>query len=235
MKRVTVRPVLAGLLAGAVLSTGCAVDPQARVRGAEARNRELSAAVLAADQAVQPAAAYVAELSSPQNARGSFSMYYSPASLEGMSRQMMPYQMSGGDFHRQLTGTIYVERLGDIRFLSRNRLTCRAYLRGENIRYTGKVPSFAKAEVEEFQRAVASGGYADLEVQLTLKGNQIHAQTRATGVHLNAKSGHEGELVSAMNERAFNRPFIFDATIPGSSQAPRRLMVTGNHVVVTYQ
>jgi hypothetical protein len=44
-----------------------------------------------------------------------------------------------------------------------------------------------------------------------------------------------GELLNAMNQRAFNRPLIFDMSIPGGGQAPRRLLVTGNHVVVTYQ
>lgn len=229
------RFAFAFLVAGALLGSGCATDHAARLRSAEARNRELSAAILAADQAVQSVAAYTAELSAPQKARGSFSMYYSPAALEQLATQALPYQMAGKDFHAQLTGTIAVERVSNFRFISRNRLSCRLHLRAQNVNYTGSVPAFAKGQVQEFVRAVNSGGYADVEVQLTLRGQQVYAQARATQVKLNQKTSEEGRLVSAMNERAFNRPIIFDLGIPGSSQTPRRLLVTGNHVVVTYQ
>lgn len=229
------RRLLGLLVAGALLSTGCSTDPRFRLSRAEQRNRELSAAILAADQAVQPVAAYAAELSAPQNARGVFNMYYSPASLEQMFAQAVPYQMTGKDFHSKLTGNIIVDRISDFRFTSRNRMTCKLTLRAENVRYTGDVPAIAKSRVADFVKAVNSGGVADLEVQLTLRGNQVHAQARATNVKLRQKTSDEGELISAMNERAFNRPLIFDMSIPGSSQVPRRLLVTGNHVVVTYQ
>jgi hypothetical protein len=229
------RSVLGLVVAGALLSTGCSTDPRFRLSRAEQRNRELSAAILAVDQAVQPVAAYASELSAPQNARGSFSMYYSPTSLEAMLSQAVPYQMNGKDFHSKLVGTITVERFSDFRFTSRNRMTCKLHLRADNVRYTGSVPAIAKSRVESFVKAVNSGGIADIEVQLTLRGSQVHAQARATNVKLRQKTSDEGELISAMNERAFNRPLIFDMSIPGSSQVPRRLLVTGNHVVVTYQ
>jgi hypothetical protein len=229
------RPALGLVLAGALLSTGCGSDPRMRLSRAEARNRELSAAILAADQAVQPVASYAAELSAPDNARGSFSMYYSPASLEQMFSQAVPYQMNGKDFHSKLSGNIIVERVSDFRFTSRNRMTCKLHLRAENVRYTGDVPAMFKGRADALVRAVNSGGTADLDVQLTLRGNQVHAQARATNVALRQKTSDEGELVSAMNQRAFNRPLIFDLSIPGSGQVPRRLLVTGNHVVVTYQ
>lgn len=235
MKRFSgLRPAL-GLVAGALLFTGCAADPAARLRRAEARNRELSAAILAADQAAQPAAAYAAELSAPQNARGSFSMYYSPATLEQLFSQAVPYQMNGKDFHSKLAGTITVERVSDFRFTSRNRMTCKLHLRAQNVRYTGDVPAMFKSRADALVKAVNSGGTANLEVQLTLRGNQVHAQARATDIALRQKTNDEGELLNAMNQRAFNRPLIFDMSIPGSRQAPRRLLVTGNHVVVTYQ
>ncbi|XXF76687.1 hypothetical protein P2318_27065 [Myxococcaceae bacterium GXIMD 01537] len=228
------RPVLGLLLAGALLA-GCGTDPRVRLSRAEARSRELNAAALAADQAVESVAAYSTELSSPQSARGSFSMYYSPASLEQVAGQMLPYKMSGKDFHKQLSGEITVERISDVRFTSRNRLTCRLHLSAQNVRYTGSVPSFFKKEVQGFERAVASGGYADLEVQLTLRDNQVLAQARATGVTLRQPTDRQADLLNAMNERAFNRPLVFNMSIAGGSQSPRRLLVTGNHVIVTYQ
>lgn len=236
MKRLLgLRPALGLVLAGALLSTGCGSDPRMRLSRAEARNRELSAAILAVDQAVQPVAAYASELSAPQNARGIFNMYYSPASLEQMFSQAVPYQMNGKDFHSKLAGTIIVERVSDFRFSSRNRMTCKLHLRAQNVKYTGNVPAMFKGRADALVRAVNSGGIADLDVQLTLRGNQIHAQAQARNVKLRQKTEDEGELVSAMNQRALNRPLIFDMSIPGSSQVPRRLLVTGNHVVVTYQ
>lgn len=235
MRRPLSLSALALLVVGALLGAGCGSNPRYRLSRAEARHRELSAALLATEQAIQPATAYAAELAAPQNARGTFSMYYSPASLEQLMAQGVPYRMNGKDFHSKLLGEINVERVSDFRFTSGNRLTCRLHLRPENVRYTGNVPSMFKKRVQAFERAVNSGGYADLAVQLTLQGNKVHAQVRVTNVQLRQKTDEEGELIRAMNERAFNRPAIFDMTIPGSAQVPRRLMVTGNHVVVTYQ
>lgn len=235
MKRLPgLRPTLALLAATALLGSGCA-DPRSRLRQAEQRHRELSASILAAEQALQPASAYVAELSSPQSARGSFSMYYSASALEQLAAQAVPYKMTGKDFHKQLSGEIVAERLSDIRFRSRNRLTARLHLSARGVRYTGSVPPGYGDRVKALERAIASGGYAELDVQLTLQGNRVVAQVRATDLKLRSKSQDEDQVLTQMNQRAFNRPLLFDMSIPGSSQVPRRLLVTGNHVVVTYQ
>jgi hypothetical protein len=226
------------LALGAVaLLAGCAADPRARVRALEQEQRDLNMALQAADQSVQAASAYAAEISSPGQSGPSFSMYYTPAMLEQLSSQMLPYRMPGRELHSKLDGEIVVERLSGFRFLSRNRLVCQAFLRGVNVRYTGQVPSFAKKQVQDFQNALASGGaLADLEVQLTLDGNFLRAKAEATSARLVSKRDGtaEGMLRDEMNKRALRTPLNFDLTIAGSSAVPRRLMVTGNHVVVTY-
>jgi hypothetical protein len=223
------------LATAALLVSGCSLDAATRLKYAEQRNRELTAAITAAEQAGQPAASYIAELSTPQNARGSFSMYYSAAAIEQMAAQMVPYRMTGKDFHFQLTGEIFAQRLSDVRFNSRNRLTARLHLSSQGVRFTGTVPPGYADDVKGLEKAIAAGGYADLDIQLTMQGARVLAQVHARNLTFRSPSSLTGEILSKMNERAFNRPFVFDMSIPGSSQVPRRLLVTGNHVVVTYQ
>lgn len=222
---------------GAVaLLAGCAIDPRTRVKWLEEDQRNLTMALQAADQSVQAASAYEAEIRSPGQGGPSFSMYYTPALLEQLASRMVPYRMPGRELHSKLDGEIIVERISGFRFLSRNRLVCQAFLRGVNVRYTGKVPSFAKKQVQDFQNAIVNGAYADLEVQLTLDGNILRAKAQATSARLVSKRDGtaEGMLRDEMNKRALRTPLNFDLTIAGSSAVPRRLMVTGNHVVVTY-
>jgi hypothetical protein len=223
-------------LGAVALLAGCAVDPRIRVKSLEQEQRDLNMALQAADQSVQAASAYAAEISSPGQSGPSFSMYYTPAMLEQLSSQMLPYRMQGREVHSKLDGEIIVERLTGFRFLSRNRLVCQAFLRGVNVRYTGKVPSFAKKQVQDFQNAIVNGALADLEVQLTLDGNILRAKAEATSARLVSKRDGtaEGMLRDEMNKRALRTPLNFDLGIAGSSAVPRRLMVTGNHVVVTY-
>jgi hypothetical protein len=234
--RSTSRLALAALL-GAALLGGCAVDPRIRARQLEDEQRSLTAAVQAADQAVQAATSYAAEVSAPGQAGPTFSLYFTPAMLEQLSSQMLPYRAPARDFHGKLTGEIIVERLSGLRFLSRNRLMGTLHLRGVNVRYTGAVPGFAKKQVQEFQAAIAKGAVADLEVQLTLEGNVVRARAKALSARLVSKrdGNAEGMLRDEMNKRALRGALSFDMSIAGSSAAPRRLIVTGNHVVVTYQ
>ncbi len=229
------RPGLALLATAALLGSGCSLDAATRLKFAEQRTRELTASLTAAEQAVQPASAYIAELSSPQNARGSFSMYYSAAAIEQMAAQVVPYRMTGKDFHHQLAGEIIAERLSDVRFDSRNRLTAKLHLKSQGVRYTGTLPPGHADDLKGLEKAIASGGYADLEIQLTLDGSRLLAQVHARNLTFRTKAKYVNDVRNKMNERAFNRPFIFDMSIAGSSQVPRRLLVTGNHVVVTYQ
>lgn len=230
------RPALAAFLVAALLGGGCAVDPRYRVKTLEDEHRILTAATQAADQSIQTASTYAAELASPGQAGSTFSLYYTPAMLEQLSTQMLPYRAPGRDFHSKLTGEIVIERLTGFRFISRNRVLCQAHLRGVDVRYTGKVPSFAKGQVKEFQRNIAQGAVAELEVQLTLDRNTVRAKAVATALRMKAgrDASSEGMLQDEMNRRALRTPILFDLSLPGG-QAPSRLMVTGNHVVVTYK
>ncbi|MFP2931605.1 hypothetical protein ACLESO_41755 [Pyxidicoccus sp. 3LG] len=225
------------LLVAATLLTGCAVDPRVRLKSLEDENRKLTQQVQAADQSVKAATAYVDEVRTPAKAGGAFSLYFTPESLERMAAQAVPYRMPGRDFNSKLKGEIIVERLTDFRFLSRNRVRCKAHMRGEKVKYTGSVPSFAQGQVREFEQAVTKGAIADLEIQLTLDGSRVLGRAQATEVRLKAKrdASAEGRLQSEMNNRALRQALVFDMTLQGHGAVPSRLMVTGNHVVVTYR
>jgi hypothetical protein len=229
------RLMLSALMGMALLS-GCAIDPRTRVKILEDEQRRLNGSVQAAQQAVQASSSYAAELANPGQSSTPFSMYYTPAMLEQLAGQMVPYRMSGREFNSNLEGEILIERLSDFRFASRNRVLCRALLRGVNVRYTGKVPSFAKGQVRAFQDAIAGGAVADLEVQLSIEGSMLRAKAEAVGVKLLAKrdSSSESRLQDEMNKRSLRTPVMFDMSIAGSGVVPRRVMVTGNHVVISY-
>jgi outer membrane murein-binding lipoprotein Lpp len=224
--------MLAALMGAAVLG-GCAIDPRTRVKWLEDDQRRLNAQVHAAEQAVQ-ASSYATELATP-GASAPFSMYYTPAMLEQLASQMLPYRMSGREFNSKLEGEIHVERLTNFRFISRNRVLCRAHLRGVNVRYTGKVPAIAKGQVRDFQQAIAGGAVADLEVQLSLDGPMLRAKAEAVSVQLVTKrdASSESRLQDEMNKRALRTPVAFDMSI-GTNVSPRRVMVTGNHVIISY-
>lgn len=230
------KTALAALGAGALLAGCFSVDPRVRVKRLEDEQRDLNTKLQAAEQSVKDASQYAAEMASPGQSGPAFSLYYTPAMLEQLSTQLLPYRMQGREVHSKLDGEIIVERLTGFRFLSRNRLSCQAFLRGVNVRYTGQVPSFAKKQVKDFQSALGNGVLADLEVQLTLEGNILHAKAEALSARLVSKrdASAEGMLRDEMNKRTLRTPLNFDLAIPGSSAVPRRLMVTGNHVVVTY-
>lgn len=225
-----------GLLTAAVLLGGCAADPRVRMKALRDENGQLTREVQAADRAVQASASYLEELQSPAKAGGAFSLYFTPEALDRMATQMVPYRMPGRDFNSKLQGEIVVERVTDFQFLSRNRLRCKAHMRGEKIKYTGSVPSFAKGQVKDFEQAVTKGAIADMEVELTLDGARVLARAQATDIRLKAKrdSSAESRLQSEMNSKALRLPLVFDMTLQASGAVPRRLLVTGNHVVVTY-
>jgi hypothetical protein len=201
----------------------------------EDEQRRLNTAVQAADQSVQASSAYATELAAPGQASAPFSMYYTPAMLEQLASQMVPYRMSGREFNSKLDGEILIERFTNFQFISRNRVMCRAHLRGVNVRYTGKVPSIAKGQVRDFQKAIADGAVADLEVQLSLEGPLLRAKAEAVSVQLAKRdASSESRLQDEMNKRALRTPVMFDMSLAGSSVVPRRVMVTGNHVIITY-
>jgi hypothetical protein len=207
------------------------------MRLAEKENQRLTRELEETDRALQSVTAYTGELRSPGNAGRSFSMYYTPTALEQMASQLLPMRMAARNFHKQLEGEVIIERISDIHFGPLNTLTCRAVMRGDNIRYTGRVPKAYQSEVRKFQSGVAAGVVADFVVELSMSSdNALVARARATQTRLKAHSSGsaEGMLRDQMNERVLRLPFAFDLTLQGSGAVPRRMVLTANHLVVTY-
>lgn len=225
---------LCALLCVAVL--GCALDPATRIRYAQQEQQRIAREMEGVDRQLQAQQAYLEALRNPGQVGRSFNMYYSAAGLEQMAAQLMPVRMSAREFHPQVTGTIIVERLYDIRFVGPNKLTCKLFMRGEDVSYTGKVPSSYAGEIRKFQQGVAAGVDVDLDVQLTLEGTTLGARAQATDTRLQANKGSAGEgmLQSEMNKRALRVSLLFDLNIPGSPLPPRNVVVTPNNLVVTY-
>ncbi|ATB27533.1 hypothetical protein [Melittangium boletus] len=227
---------VAFLALGALVAGGCA-NPAGRLREAERENQRLSGEVAELTRAVQSVNAYTEELRAPGAAGRSFRMYYSPASLEQMASQLFPLRMAARNFHQQLQGEVILERLSDVRFGADNTFTCRATLRGENIRYTGSVPKMYQARVRQFQSGVASGVVADLVVELSMSpDNTLLARAHATRTKLrvNSDSSAEDMLRGQMNDRVLRTPFSFSLSIPGGNVVPRGMLLTANHLVITY-
>lgn len=225
---------LSALLGVAVL--GCAVDPATRLRSAQQEQQRIAREMEGVDRQLQAQQAYLEALRNPGQAARSFSMHYSPAALEQMAARLMPLRLSAREFHPQVTGTIVIERLSDVRFVGPNKLTCKLFMRGEQVSYTGKVPSSYAGEIRKFQQGVAAGVDVDLDVQLTLEGTTLGARAQATNTRLRANAGSYGEsmLQSEMNKRALRVSLLFDLTVPGSPLPPRHVVVTPNNLVVTY-
>ncbi|OJT27446.1 hypothetical protein BO221_05600 [Archangium sp. Cb G35] len=224
------------LVAWAVASTGCGTSAATRLRSAEKDNRLLTEEQQQLDRALQSVSRYTEGLRSPGKAGRSFSMYYTPAALEQMAAQLLPMRMPARTFDQSLLGEVVIERISDVRFGPLNTLTCRAEMRGDNIRYNGSVPKAYQAEVRKFQSGVAAGVVADLVVELSMGGdNSLLARAHASRTKLKANSSSqpEGMLRNALNERVLRLPFTFDLTVPGGG-APRGMVLTANHLVVTY-
>lgn len=221
----------------AVVGAGCATTPASRLRSAERDNQRLTQELEAVNRSLQSVTDYTEGLRSPGKSGRSFSMYYTPASLEQLVSQLLPMRMAARNFYQGLQGEVVIERFSDVRFGPANTLTCRAEMRGENIRYTGKVPKGYQDEVRKFQAGVAAGVVADFVVELSMTGdNALVARARATRTRLKAHSDGqaEGMLRDAMNDRVLRQAFAFDLTLPGSSAVPRGMVLTANHLVVKY-
>ena len=227
---------LGGVVLVLLLGAGCATNPATRMRQAEKENLRLTRELEETERALQSVNAYTEELRSPGKAGRSFHMYFTPASLEQLVSRMLPMRMAARNFHRQLEGEVIVERLSDVRFGPLDTLTCRVLLRGENVRYTGSVPKAYQGEVRKFQAGVEAGVEADFVVELSMEETSLVARARATRTKLKAHSSSMGEdmLREQMNERVLRSPFAFDLTIPGGNAVPRRMVLTANHLVVTY-
>ncbi|MFE8601758.1 hypothetical protein [Archangium violaceum] len=224
------------LVAWAVASMGCGTSAATRLRSAEQDNRLLNEEQQQLDRALQSVSRYTEGLRSSGKAGRSFSMYYTPAALEQMAAQLLPMRMPARTFDQQLLGEVVIERISDVRFGPLNTFTCRAEMRGDNIRYNGSVPKAYQAEVRKFQSGVAAGVVADLVVELSMgSDNSLMARAHASRTKLkaNSSSQSEGMLRNALNERVLRLPFTFDLTLPGGG-APRGMVLTANHLVVTY-
>ncbi len=230
-------PHLGGWVAVLLLGAGCAADPATRLRLAERDHQTLTREREASTRAVESVRAYAAELRSPGASGRSFSLYASPAAVEQMAAQLFPMRLAARSFHNQLTGEVIIERLSGVRFGPDNTLTCVVEMRGENIRYTGKVPKAYQTDVNRFQSGVAAGVVADMVVELSLGADgALSARAQATRTRLKANSNatSEGMLRSEMNERALRLPFVFELTPPAGGVLPRRMVLTAQHLVVTY-
>lgn len=222
------------LALAATLVAGCSPDPAARLRALQLESSQLTAAREANAAFLKAADDYQAELRGP--ADGTFSLYWTPAALEKAASQVLPMRLDAKSFHRQLEGTIIVERLAAMRFAPGNRLTATAFMKGERIRFTGSVPAMFKNQVVQFQQGVAEGVNVNVEVSLTLGGGRLRAQAQALKATLRKNSSAQSEqmLVDEINQRALRSPFMFELALPESKLQPRRALLTGNHLVVAY-
>lgn len=220
----------------ALTGLGCA-SGALRLQKAQQDNQRYTQELEATSRALQSVNASLADLRSPGASGPSFSLYYSPAAIEQLAGQMLPLRMAARGFHPQLQGDVVIDRVFDVRFSERNTLTCQALMHGENIRYTGSVPKMYEAEVRKFQSGVAAGVVANVVVELELSaGSTLLARAHATRAKLKANSSPSAEntLRDEMNGRVLRTPFTFDLTLQGSTAVPRRMVLTANHLVVTY-
>ena len=233
------RALRLGLLAlWAVAGAGCATDPASRLRSAEKENRRLTEELAETERALQSITGYTEELRSPGKTGRSFTMYYTPASLEQMASQL----------HADADGRPQLPQAAPGR--RHHRAHLRRALRAQATRSPAgprcgvttsatpaDVPKAYRDEVRKFQSGVASGVVADLVVELSMNAeNVLLARAKATRTRLKANSNGqaEGMLRDAMNDRVLRLPFVFDLTIQGGNAVPRRMVLTANHLSVMY-
>ena len=233
------RPTFALAAVLSVAASACCCRPplEDRVRAAERENARLKFEVDATEKANAGARDYVKELETGGKGGPSYALYFAPSDLEKFARSSVPYRIPAKSFNKQLQGTIVVERVYGFTFLPGNRLTCKMDLRGQNIRFTGNVPDFAKGQVKDFIEGVESGVVADLEVALTFRGQKVRALAVATQTKLqkNSNASNEKRLTDEMNRRALKDPVDFDVRIHGYAANLESLVVTGNHLVIGYR
>jgi hypothetical protein len=124
-----------------------------------------------------------------------------------------------------------------VTFHAGNKLTARLHLKGQGVRFTGKVPDIAKAQVKSFTDGIAAGVVTELDATLSLKGNTIEAMAHANSCKLkrNSNPSHERELCDQMNQKALRNALRFDVSIEGSTAKVKRVVLTQNHLVISYQ
>lgn len=237
MTRPLFRAAALALLAVPLGACLCRPPLDERVRDAERENQALRFRLDASEQAAKASRDYAAELASGGPTTPLFSMYYTPTDVQSMGRRTLPYTIPAKDFDKRLQGNIIVERIDKVEYLPGNRMKARIFLKGRGMRFTGQVPDFAKGQVKSFMEGIEAGVTAELDVTLTWSGSQVRALARATKttLHRNSNASHEGQLRDQMNARALKNPLIFDVAILGTPARLQRMLITGNHLVLTYQ
>lgn len=230
-------PALLGAVAVALLASGCCCRPsvQDRVSAAQRENARLKFEVDATEKANAAAREYTMELG--RQTGPAYALYFTENDLSTFARKATPYRIPAKSFNNQLEGTIIVEQVYQFRFQPGNRLTAKMDLRGQNIRFTGKVPDIAKAQVKDFIEGVEAGVIADLDITLAVSGQRLKALAECTNTKLkkNSNASNEGRLKDEMNKRALKNPMDFDMRAHGYTLRLERVVVTGNHLMVGYK
>jgi hypothetical protein len=220
-----------------LLAAGCCCrgSVEDRVAAAQRENARLKFEVDATEKANSGMRDYTKELESGSGP--AYALYFTDNDLQAFARKAMPYRIPASSFNKQLQGTIVVDRLYDFAFHAGNRMTAKMDMRGQNIRFTGDVPDFAKGQVKDFIEGVEAGVIADLDITLTISGQRLKALAQCTNTKLkkNSSSSNEGRLKDEMNKRALKDPLDFDLRISGYTARLDRVIVTANHLVVGYK
>lgn len=228
------------LLVGAValLAGACCCQPplQQKVANLEAENTQLRFQLDATKKANEASRDYAAELASGHPKEPLFSMYYTPLDLNTMAANAVPYRIDAREFNNQLSGTVVIDHVTNFALQPGNRLTCKLHLHGERIEYHGNVPGAYQKMVEDFKAGIAAGVIADMDVSLTNNGNMVQAMPHVVQTRMlrNSTPTFESNLRDQMNQQAFRSPISFNVTVAGKSVLVKRLLVTGNHVIVGY-
>lgn len=211
----------------------CAPNYSQRLAEAQANVRTLRATRDANAAFLSAASAYETDLKG--GGRG-FTLLYTAADLEKFAASTLPLRLDARSFHAQLNGTISVDRLTNVRFLSGNQLAATAVLHGERITYTGKVPAAFKSQVDQFIQGVQAGVDLQLDVRLQLDGGTLkaYATGRSAKLRRNSSSSSEDLLLDEVNKRALKNPFTFEVGLPEATEKPSWVLVTANHLVVRY-
>lgn len=215
----------------------CKQKPEDRARDLERENANLRFQVDASKQAAKAARDYAEELGAGGTGAPVFSMVYAPRDLQRMASDVFPYQIPAKDFDKRMTGNIVVERIENVQFHPGNRLTCTLHMKGRNVRFTGKVPAAYKEHVRRFQEGIEAGVIVELDVSVVMRGaSAVEAKSRATKTTLkkNSSDMYERELQDQINNRALKNPLRFDVGIEGTPAKLKRVLLTGNHLVLGY-
>lgn len=217
----------------AALSLACGSAAQSQLRGLQNDNQKLKSDLEPLAGAVNGARAFAADTASGNP--NALYMQYSAADLENMARQLVPYRIPARDIDSGLTGEIVVEQVEQFSFSPGNLVRCRIHLRGNNVKYTGFVPSGYQAQVKQYQTALANGWISNIAIQLALSGNTVSARANATTVQFKgpADRSMESRVRQAMNDRALKGAVLVDVALPGWT--PQHVFLTSTHALVGYR